>query len=193
METISIRFPEDLLATLEDEAEEMGFSSRAEYIRYLLHHRAAPRQPVTRVPDDATSVSELQDDLTVVTERIDTLTERVSEIETQLEAQSQVADPVDDALVDAVSSHLEQTGVGTEKIREISIDAIQLLIEDGELSAGELRDRLYTRHTDAYSSPESLWNSAILRQFEAIPGLSRTDDGTYVFDTERAQAELESD
>lgn len=199
METISIRFREETLETLAAEAKQMGLTSRAEYIRYLLRHRAVPRHPVTRVPDDTTAGDTTEEDLNSVINRmetlaadVETLAEQVSRVESQLEDQQPAGSgPDESAIVTAVSEHLEQNGVGTPQIRAIIGDAIRLLLNQGQLSAGELREQLYTQHPDSYSSAQSLWNSAVLRQIEYVPGLSRKGNGTYIFNREQAQSELE--
>lgn len=54
MEPITLRLPDDLLTILETEATNHGFSSRSEYIRFLLTHRddPAPAAIANATPDD---------------------------------------------------------------------------------------------------------------------------------------------
>ena len=84
MEPITLRLPTDLLEELDTESEEAGFSSRSEYIRYLLLNRPNLSQMATTEGSTATPeterIEELDQTVDELTERIEILTQRVTEL-----------------------------------------------------------------------------------------------------------------
>lgn len=76
---------------------------------------------------------------------------------------------------------LAEHGPESETARTILLDAARILQTRGPLKANELRAALHKEHSDAYSSPQTLWSATISRWHEEIPGFEKVSYGTYGF------------
>ena len=78
MEPITLRLPSDLLETLDTEAEDVGFSSRSEYIRHLLQNRDKIVSATLIETDQTTSGIEDLEQLGELSRQVSDLEERFS-------------------------------------------------------------------------------------------------------------------
>lgn len=204
MQPITLRIQSDLLAELESEADEHGYSSRAEYIRQLLQHRNNAQKAITTGEGgqviDTEVVEKNTDRIDAIATQIDQLTDRLEVLET-IVAESAMEEALDTQPVDDtdVEQAMTSTGQATETVmlqawlitdgpeseaaREIILDAAEILLEDGPLSAGDLKNELYDSHSEAYSSAETLWGSTVDRVYEDAPGFSKPERGVYNFNS----------
>lgn len=85
----TIRLPRDLLDDLDAEAEESGFSSRAEYIRQILFNRESiSQEQLVNIGQAETASSQsyesLQEDIRKLESQIATMTDRMGELEKEM-------------------------------------------------------------------------------------------------------------
>ncbi|MGQ3331096.1 ribbon-helix-helix protein, CopG family [Halorubrum sp. FL23] len=203
MEPITLRLPSDLLETLDTEAEDVGFSSRSEYIRHLLQNRDKIVSATLIETDQTTSGIEDLEQLGELSRQVSDLEERLASLEGDVDeirsapaegrsssGSSAPSEPQDSggSPTEAVSPSLEQwledQGPQSEDARSIILEAARILEEEGRLSASELRERLYEQYPDTYSSAGTLWSSTIERFYKEAPGFGRPEYGTYAFDGE---------
>jgi len=95
MDPITLRLSTEMLNNLDEEADEAGFSSRSEYIRYLLAHRDAltihPESDIDPNTFDTAHVVDLYQSHEELYDRIEVIEDRLGELEAELGAvQSQV-------------------------------------------------------------------------------------------------------
>jgi hypothetical protein len=81
--------------------------------------------------------------------------------------------------MDELTEWLENHGPESDDAHSIILDAAELLLTEGPLSAGEIKERLYESHPNAYSSANALWGATIGRIYEDAPGFSKPEYGTY--------------
>ena len=199
MHPITLRIPNDLLSEIESEAEELGYSSRAEYIRQLLQNRAHAREALSTDqtepvvdPDVVTSNTE---QIEAVAADLENLSDRVETLEQHVpaDAETTVSDGITTEKSDSDSSEggsgvddldtwLAEHGPDSDDAIAIIREAATILAEDGPLKAGELKTRLYEQFPEAYSSPSALWGSTIERVYSDAPGFRKPSYGTYDFE-----------
>lgn len=203
MEPITLRLPSDLLETLDTEAEDVGFSSRSEYIRHLLQNRDEIVSGTLIETDQNTSGIEDLEQLGELSQQVSDLEDRLASLEGDVDeirsapaeghsssGPSAPSEPQDSggSPAEPVSPLLEQwledQGPQSEDARSIMLEAARILEEEGRLSASELRERLYEQYPDAYSSAGTLWSSTVERLYKEAPGFGRPEYGTYAFDGE---------
>ena len=206
MRPITLRLQEELIEGLDEGAEQAGFSSRSEYIRYLLANRDSSNNfgttsfaSTTETPDD------IGKQLNSFADRLDSVEARVATLEEESEAgqhhqgkptspsentgNSSKGDTTEDeadsgAVFAALTHWLEENGPENETPRAILVDAARILADRGPLSAGELRDTLYEEHSNAYGSRQALWSATVARWYEDTRGFVKPERGVYVFDSD---------
>lgn len=210
MEPITLRIQTDLLSEIESEADDLGYSSRAEYIRQLLQNREYAREALStenstpvvdpdRVESNIEQIEALRTDIEVMREKIKLLEQRSQEqsntttgttknsqpeqktTTTNDSDSTKPAEPSATSLSD-LEGWLEEDGPQSENAVTIIREAAEILREDGPLKAGKLKDRLNDAHPDKYSSKDTLWVSTVERVYEDAPGFSKPSYGTYDFD-----------
>ena len=200
MHPITLRMPNDLLSEIESEADDLGYSSRAEYIRQLLQNRAHAREALstetTEQVVDPDSVKSNTEQIEAITADLETLLDRVDQLEQQLEANNRYTDTnettsgttISDTssegaptAIDELETWLEEYGPQSDNAVAIIKEAATILKEDGPLKAGELKEQLYEAYPDAYGSKNTLWGSTVDRVYEDAPGFSKPKYGTYAF------------
>lgn len=205
MHPITLRIPNDLLSEIESEADDLGYSSRAEYIRQLLQNRAHAREALsteaTEPVVDPETVESNSEQIEAMAAELDTLMDRIDQLEQQLEAAERAgsSDPSQDRSSTAASSDtrgesstpmddletwLENDGPQSEDAVAIIGEAATILNEEGPMKAGELKQRLHKQFPDAYTSANALWASTVERVYEDAPGFSKPSYGTYDFESE---------
>jgi len=205
MHPITLRVPNDLLSEIESEADDLVYSSRAEYIRQLLQNRAHARDALstdaTEPIVDPERVESNTEQIEAIAADLDTVVNRVEELEQKLESEeatdnSEEIEPNDSGgtssgdepttssptPMDDLETWLEEEGPQSDNARSILREAATLLRDDGPLKAGELKQRLYDTYPDAYSSQSTLWASTVERVYEDAPGFSKPSYGTYAFE-----------
>ena len=208
MDPITLRIQTDLLSEIESEAEELGYSSRAEYIRHLLQNREYARNALSST-DSVSSVDPnashanidridtLEADLDEVVARVERIEEMIEggasspespEVEqTETPSESETIDepdatePTTETEITELKAWLDQQGPQNETPREIIVEAAQILRTDGPLAKGVLKERLYKASPDAYKSEDTLWGSTIERVYEEAPGFTKPKYGQYGF------------
>jgi Arc/MetJ-type ribon-helix-helix transcriptional regulator len=200
MHPITLRIPNDLLSEIESEADELGYSSRAEYIRQLLQNRAHAREALstetTEPVVDPDAVKSNTEQIEAITADLETLLDRVDQLEQKLEANNRQTDTnettsgttiSDTSLedtptpIDELETWLEEHGPQSDNAVAIIKEAATILKADGPLKAGELKEQLYEAYPDAYDSENTLWGSTVDRVYEDAPGFSKPKYGTYAF------------
>ena len=156
--------------------------------------------------DVVDTVDELSGDLTAMEDRVDALEETVGQIQSEMtqtvgtpeqsdttengtsdgkpqDGESTAENPAQAHDLDVLNDWLQTDGPESDDAQEVMRDAARILTDQGPLSAGELRKRLFDRHPDAYSSADTLWKSTIQRLYEEAPGFSKPKYGTYDFNS----------
>ena len=201
MHPITLRIPNDLLSEIESEADDLGYSSRAEYIRQLLQNRSHAREALSTdetepiidpevVESNTKQIAAIADDLNRVLERVEQLEQKV-ELNTETtnfdeNKPSTVASDTHSedlsASMDELETWLGEYGPESNDAVMIIKEAASILTEEGPLKAGELKQRLYEAYPDAYGSERTLWGSTVDRVYEDAPGFSKPSYGTYDFE-----------
>lgn len=203
MHPITLRIPNNLLSEIESEADELGYSSRAEYIRQLLQNRAHAREALstddTKPVVDPEIVESNSEQIETIVADVDAMMDRIKQLEQQLEATEKTDDgessqdrsstgaadgtraepstPMDD-----LETWLENDGPQSDNAVAIIREAATILRDDGPLNAAELKERLYVDYPDAYDSKDAMWASTVERLYEDAPGFNKPSYGTYAFD-----------
>ena len=202
MHPITLRIPNDLLSEIESEADDLGYSSRAEYIRQLLQNRAHARDALstdaTEPVVDPETVKSNSEQIESMAENLDAMMNRIEQLEQQLEAAegtdsgetpqdrgsttaSSDSPGESSTLMSDLETWLENDGPQSEDAVAIIREAATILEEDGPLKAAEVKQRLYEAYPDAYGSERTLWGSTVDRVYEDAPGFSKPSYGTYDF------------
>ena len=205
MNPITLRIPNDLLSEIESEADDLGYSSRAEYIRQLLQNRAQARDALstdtTELVIDPDTVESNTEQIEAIATDLKAVLKRVEQLEQKVEAntlaengdtpkQASPATAASDAgestaassrPMDDLETWLEEQGPQSDNAVTIIKEAARILRDDGPLKAGELKQQLYDTYPDAYSSQSTLWASTVERVYEDAPGFSKPSYGTYSF------------
>lgn len=203
MHPITLRVPNDLLSEIESEADDLGYSSRAEYIRQLLQNRAHARDALstdaTEPVVDPETVESNSEQIEAIAADLAAMMDRIEQLEQQLEAAERAGSgeiPQDRSStaassdtrgdsstpMDDLETWLENDGPQSEDAVAIIREAASILDEDGPLKAGELKQRLYEQFPDAYASANTLWGSTVERVYDNAPGFSKPSYGTYDFE-----------
>lgn len=204
MHPITLRIPNDLLSEIESEADDLGYSNRAEYIRQLLQNREHARDILSTEESspvvDSETVESNTEQIEAITDDLNTLADRIEKIEQELES-GEISDEkestqslsstndsdVDEATtpastpMDDLETWLNEQGPQSDNAVTVLREAAKILRDDGPLKTGELKKRLYEAHPDAYSSKNTLWASTVERVYEDAPGFSKPSYGTYTF------------
>jgi len=153
--------------------------------------------------DVVDTVDELSGDLTAMEDRVDALEETVGQIQSEMiqtgdtpeqsdttEEAASSDEPQEERSaeytthahnLDALNHWLQTDGPDSDDAQAVVQDAARILTDQGPLSASDLREQLFERHPDAYSSADTLWKSTIQRLYEDAPGFSKPKYGTYMF------------
>lgn len=200
MDPITLRIQTELLSEIESEADDLGYSSRAEYIRQLLQNRRQARKALstdaTEPVVDPNTVESNTEHINDIAAQLEAILERVEHLEQKVEANNgdtgsqEVTTatvgsdtPTESSLtpMDELESWLEEDGPQSDNAVAIIREAAMILRDDGPLKAAELKERLYENYPDAYDSKDALWASTVERLYEEAPGFSKPSYGTYAF------------
>ena len=197
MDPITLRIQTDLLSEIESEAEDLGYSSRAEYIRQLLQHRRPTRELLAtddsvqladpkRIATNEEDIRELQQQLDAAIARIESLEERVEpnsgELDTATKSETTTTSTDESSSISELETWITEQSPQSEQIGSVILFAAELLQEDGPLRTGELKTRLYDEFPDAYKPEHTLWGSTIGRAYQEAPGFSKPQYGMYDFE-----------
>lgn len=214
MHPITLRIPNDLLSEIDSEAEELGYSTRAEYIRQLLQNRAHAREALSTegtiefvdpetVQSNTDQIDSLESDLDDATNRLDQIERLIREASFDTEQSPQTAasesteqgsshvgnegvidesDAGSETAISDLEGWLVDSGPQKDVAQEIVIRAAEILIQDGPLSTGELKNRLHNEYPDAYKTESTLWASTIGSAYQDAPGFSKPGYGEYDFE-----------
>ena len=196
MDPITLRIQTELLSEIDSEADDLGYSSRAEYIRQLLQNRGPTREMLAAdgsaelanpetVATNTEDIQQLQQQLSAAVERIEALEERINAREdktkTSSESDGQAEPDAGLTSISKLESWVTDHGPEKEKAVSIILFAAELLQEDGPLETGELKSSLYEEFPDAYDSGDSLWGSTVERFYQNAPGFNKPEHGMYDF------------
>lgn len=199
MNPITLRLPEELLTELESEAEDHGYSSRAEYIRHILQNRSdeypvlsdneIPEVDSKIVASNTEEIEDIQSELGDVTLQIQALESRVEALAEKLDrdeesAKGKIEDsgPMSVAPIDELNSWLEQHGPQSDDAVAIIRKAAEILYQEGPLRAGKIKKQLHAEFPEAYSSEDTLWGSTVDRVYDDAPGFNKPEYGKYDFE-----------
>ncbi len=201
MHPITLRIPNDLLSEIDSEAEDLGYSTRAEYIRQLLQNRAHAREALSTegsaefadsdiVQSNADQIERLIREASFDTEQ----SPQTSASESTGQESSNVGsdeefdkyDTGNETAISNLEEWLVDNGPQKDVAQEIVIRAAEILHQDGPLSTGELKDRLHNEYPDAYKTESTLWASTIGSVYQDAPGFSKPGYGEYDFEKTRS-------
>jgi Arc/MetJ-type ribon-helix-helix transcriptional regulator len=167
----------DRLDQVESEVEDLQASSEQdeEQLTTLSVDTEADSTKQSQESNDASSQSESDED---------------SESDSESGGEAVQSDPGEEVFT-LLGDWLETNGPQKEVVQEIMIEAAKILAEDGPLRTGEIRDELVDRYPDAYESADGLWHSTVGRLQDETPGFGRPEYGTYDFDAEQLQRQME--
>jgi len=202
MHPITLRVPNDLLSEIESEADDLGYSSRAEYIRQLLQNRAHARDALstdaTEPVVDPDTVESNSEQIEAMAADLDAMMNRIEQLEQQLEAAERAGSgeipqgrsstnsssdtrAESSTPMDNLETWLENDGPQSDDAVKIIREAATILNEEGPMKAAELKQRLHKQFPDAYTSANALWASTVERTYTDAPGFSKPKYGTYDF------------
>lgn len=197
MDPITLRIQTDLLSEIESEAEDLGYSSRAEYIRQLLQNRHPAREMLSAdgsvelvdpetVATNTEDIKELHQQLKATERRVKALEERIETRDDRSNTTTESEETNDSDSDSTSTSELEtwivEDGPQNETAGSIILFAAELLQENGPMKTGELKKELYEEFPDTYKSEDTLWGSTIGRVQQKAPGFSKPKYGTYDFE-----------
>jgi Arc/MetJ-type ribon-helix-helix transcriptional regulator len=197
MDPITLRIQTELLSEIDSEADDLGYSSRAEYIRQLLQNRGPTREMLAAdgsaelanpetVATNTEDIQQLQQQLSAAVERIEALEERINAREdktkTSSESDGQAEPDAGSTSISKLESWVTDHGPQKEKAVSIILFAAELLQEDGPLETGELKSQLQKEFPDAYGSEKTLWGATVQRFYQDAPGFNKPEYGTYNFE-----------
>lgn len=206
MDPITLRIQTDLLSELESEAEEYGYSSRAEYIRHILQNRSERNPAIANEKDgrsaDMERIQSNSDDIDSIQSKLGDIDMQISALEAKVEALSQkmdrTRDKEDDGDTQSPEEGKETTSSGTIDDLEVWLNshgpqnedavaiiqrAAEILHEEGPMSTGEIKKQLYDEFPEHYSSEDTLWGSTVDRVYKEAPGFSKPEYGVYDFES----------
>lgn len=167
MERLSVSVDDDLAAWIESQAEKRGVS-KAKVIRDSIE-TARITGLVQSDEADIAAGEELLD-------RVVALEARVAALEGGAGVSTADQDGAD--IVTAFRAQLEGQPPMTDHGERAVTRVFSLLVDDGPMEAAELRAALYPAFEDAFSSPESMWQS-INRYFSEIDGIEKVGHGRW--------------
>jgi|APHM01.1.fsa_nt_gi hypothetical protein len=89
--------------------------------------------------------------------------------------------PEDSEIREALRGHFEtDAGPATRRPQEALIDLVLLLREAGPMQKKDAETELYSKYTDYYSGPKTMWDS-LSRYFGETPGIGKLGRGEYDF------------
>lgn len=185
MEPITLRLPNELLDQLSQEFEELGYSSRSEYIRHILQHRSQVRD---QLPELSTGSDDNYQNLK---HEVNELKDKVEELETEVgivgnngEKNDFTGDSFHDNnrnIKSMLNDIMRRNGPKSEQARDTIIKAACILSEEGPKTTKSLKNELYDGSSSGYSSAKSMWQSTIQRYYNDIPGFNRNEQDKYEF------------
>jgi metal-responsive CopG/Arc/MetJ family transcriptional regulator len=205
MDPITLRIQTELLSELESEAEEYGYSSRAEYIRHILQNRLDTNPAMANeggaTSIDMESIQSNSEDIDSIQSELSDIDMQISALESKVEALSQkmergqangVADVTNSSsenqeaasssAIENLEIWLNSHGPQSEDAMAIIQEAAKILNEKGPMKAAEIKTQLYDEFPEAYGSENGLWGSTVGRVYEEAPGFSKPEYGIYDFD-----------
>ncbi|WP_434531925.1 CopG family transcriptional regulator (plasmid) [Haloarcula sp. NS06] len=169
MQRFSISVDDELAAWIEAEADERGVS-KAKVIRDSVE-TARITGLVHADEHDVLDGGDLLD-------RIERLEGRVAALEENtVDGGHDDDDSETDALA-AFEAQLEVQPPTTEHGEQAVLRVFSLLVEDGPMKTSELREALYPKFEDEFSSAESMWQS-INRYFSDLDGIEKAGHGKW--------------
>jgi Arc/MetJ-type ribon-helix-helix transcriptional regulator len=134
MQPTTLRLPDELVAQIEDRADEQGYSSRSEYIRVVLREHV---EDETGEGDDRDQASAIAD----LTERVTDLEERLDRREASHEPKSYHRDPSTQKRSESVTADTDDR---EEQVAPASDDASATAEADAETAPAEDIDEVLT-------------------------------------------------
>lgn len=195
MQPTTLRFSQNTLDKLADEAEAYGFSNRSEYVRWIVSNRSAIVSNTQRSGTDIGPNTETVDNLR---ERIAALEARVDDLEgesrmpkgrgetaeTAVERRAETPEseePARERVRERVREHIGDGPPRKSHARDALVEAVALLADRGPLATAELKDALWEKYGEHYSTERTMWNS-LDRHLEEIPGVSKPGYGEWDVD-----------
>lgn len=194
MEVTTLRLPGDLLEELDAEADELGFSSRSEYIRHLLRNRSeyAPNTDTEAERIRSEYASEYADKLSELEERLEQLEQRPTTGQPEFKdprgdpRREKEPDGGGDDLREQMEERLDELDVPGRKTaveatrRRVIKYAWETLREEGTIDAGDLQKDLMGKFFEdpnlGYSVSKrnpgyQLWDNCVRDRLVELPGV----------------------
>ena len=194
MQVVTVRLDEDLVEDLDAEAGERGYRNRTEYVRNLLRNRERIQE---NTDTDAGEYERLQENTEANTREYERIRDRVDALEARVDAlegggrrdrdggrREEAGEGSQDVGNDtgAVRERvLDELGDGPPRksfAREAIADAVALLVAEGPLATGDLKNALYPEYEEHYSTKRTMWNS-LDRHLETVEGVSKPGYGEW--------------
>jgi Arc/MetJ-type ribon-helix-helix transcriptional regulator len=215
MEPTTLRLSKEMQEELDREAERYGYTSRSEYIRFLLKRRELVHQqmidPSDSIPTENTEqnrtdreiLKENQSRLAKLEKEVEQLkSEAGSELplepssdqtEGNSEYSKQEQKRDDNDTFQTLERWLSEGGNGPSKKhpQNILLEAMKLLDRNGPLQKKELLDELYNSEDSTYKNKDTFWRSTVDEHYEDIPGFTHPQKGQYDFDKRTACEEID--
>jgi hypothetical protein len=169
MQRLSVSVDEDLADWVASQADERGVS-QAKVIRDAIE---TARVTGLVEPGDGDRAAGAD-----ILDRLEDLEARVSALEQAPPGTTDNSSGGTEDIVSAFREQLSDRPPRTEHGEQAVVRVFSLLLEDGPLRTGELKERLYPEFEDKFSNDDSMWES-IRRYFEEIPGIEKTGRGEY--------------
>jgi Arc/MetJ-type ribon-helix-helix transcriptional regulator len=209
MKVTTLRLPDDLLERLDDEYSEYGYSSRSEYVRWLLERRDRIHEN-TATTEDTPAYSD-RDTLVELTDRVDKLEARLKALEERPQAdelavgaQSSAApeasaqratsvesdhapeasvatDPDAQRVLEAFRDYLDGRPPEMAHTTDAVVDALAILRREGTIATSDLRSELFEQYGEHYSSEKSMWDT-MNRYLSDLPGFGKPGRGVWQYE-----------
>jgi len=123
------------------------------------------------------------------------LLDRIESLETRvkaLEAGQNYDDSADsprESLVSNFERQLHGQPPEEDHVKEAVVQVFSLLLSEGQLSTGDLKDRLSDEFESHYRNKDSMWQS-VQRHFDEIPGIQKVGRGEWKADPDAVDDEF---
>jgi hypothetical protein len=114
----------------------------------------------------------------------ESLLDRIEKLETRVEALESAGEPgeTNDSAHDDLITAFQRQLVGQPPTKDHGKEAVtrvfELLLNEGQLSSKELRNRLHPEFEDKFSNADSMWQS-IQRHLADLDGISKPEKGVW--------------
>jgi predicted transcriptional regulator len=168
VQRFSVSVDDELAEWIEETAEERGVS-KAKVIRDAIE--TATVTGLVQRDDEKAAGSDLA-------ERVEDLEVRVSALEEHPDEELEEAGDERSGIVAAFEEQLEGQPPTTDHGEQAVVRIFSLLVEDGPMRTGELREAVYPTVEEQYETAESMWQS-VRRYLDDLAGVEHIGHGEW--------------